>query len=411
MLIRNHHLAICATAILAACHSDGDSRAWLEHVETVRSPAATGSLYPELGQGADGFVALSWLQPASDGHELRFSTWHGRGWTESRVVASGPDFFVNWADFPSVVPGPGNLRLAHWLQSHPGDALGYDVRIVASTDSGHSWSQPIAPHEDDTPTEHGFVSLLRDRDAWLAIWLDGRDAATATHDAAAASAHDTGEMGLRSARIDDAGALLDESQLLDARVCDCCQTGAALTPEGPIVVYRDRTATEIRDIAIVRRGERGWSAPQRVHDDGWQTAACPVNGPAVAALGKFVAVAWFTAPDQPRVRLAFSSDSGRTFAAPIDVASGRVTGRVDVALLADGRAAVSWLDESPPRARILVNVFDTDGADGDEVVVAETSVQRAAGFPRMVRIGDKLLFAWTEPGKPPAIRTAVARLR
>ena len=411
MPIRSRHLAICATAILAACHSDSDSRAWLERVATVASPAASGSRYPQLEQGPDGFVAMSWLQPGSEGHELRFSTWHGRGWTESRAVATGPDFFVNWADVPSVVPGPGNLRLAHWLQSHPGNAYSYDVRIVASTDAGQSWSEPIVPHEDGTATEHGFVSLLRDRDAWLAIWLDGRETGSATHDEADAAAHGIGNMGLRYARIDDAGTLLDESQLLDARVCDCCQTDAALTTAGPIVVYRDRSETEIRDIAIVRLGERGWSAPQRVHDDEWQTAACPVNGPAVAAQGNLVAVAWFTAPDQPRVRLAFSSDSGQTFAAPIEVASGRVTGRVDVALLNDGRAAVSWLDESSAHARILVNVFDQHGAAGDAVVLAETSVQRAAGFPRMARIGDKLLFAWTEPGEPAAIRTAVARLR
>jgi hypothetical protein len=417
--IRLRHLALCATAILNACQSDTDSQAWLERIETVASPAATGSRYPQLGQGADGFVVMSWLQPASGGHELRFSTWHGRGWTESRTVATGPDFFVNWADFPSVVPGPGNLRVAHWLQSHPANAHSYDVRIVASTDSGRSWSEPIVPHEDGTATEHGFVSLLRDGDAWLAIWLDGRETAAATHDEAAgsarneaaASADDADEMSLRYARIDDDGTLVGPSQALDARVCDCCRTGAAMTARGPIVVYRDRTETEVRDIAIVGFENGSWSAPRLVHADRWQIAGCPVNGPAVAALGNFVAVAWFTAPDQPRVRLAFSSDSGRTFAAPIEVARGRVTGRVDVALLDDGRAAVSWLDEASTHARILVQAFDQHGEIGDAVVVAETSVQRAAGFPRMARIGDRLLFAWTEPGEPAAIRTAVARLR
>jgi hypothetical protein len=45
-----------------------------------------------------------------------------------------------------------------------------------------------------------------------------------------------------------------------------------------------------------------------VHSDNWKIDACPVNGPAIAATGRRVAVAWFTAAnDTARVKLAFSS--------------------------------------------------------------------------------------------------------
>ena len=354
---------------------------------------------------------MSWLQPGSDGHELRFSTWHGRGWTESRAVATGPDFFVNWADFPSVVPGPGNLRLAHWLQSHPGNAYSYDVRIVASTDAGRAWSEPIVPHEDGTATEHGFVSLLRDRDAWLAIWLDGRETGSATRDAADAAAHGLGIWACATR------ASTTREPCSVSRSCSTREsaTAARLAPHSRRRVRSSSIAT------APRRRSATFRSCISANTTGLSRNACTTTGgrpqrarsrAAVAARDRLVAVAWFTAPDQPRVRLAFSSDSGQTFAAPIEVASGRVTGRVDVALLEDGRAAVSWLDElSSAHARILVNVFDRHGAAGVAVVVAETSVQRAAGFPRMARVGDRLLFAWTEPGEPAAIRTAVARLR
>ena len=39
------------------------------------------------------------------------------------------------------------------------------------------------------------------------------------------------------------------------------------------------------------------TATTAVYNDGWKIAACPVNGPAVAANGKRVALAWFTAPN------------------------------------------------------------------------------------------------------------------
>src|SRR5687768_4809384 len=98
-------------------------------------------------------------------------------------------------------------------------------------------------------------------------------------------------MTLRYATIDANGNLADETQL-DERVCECCQTSAAVTSAGPIAVYRDRSATEVRDIYIVRQVNGSWTSPQPVYADNWQINGCPVNGPSVAADGSRVAVAW-----------------------------------------------------------------------------------------------------------------------
>ena len=57
--------------------------------------------------------------------------------------------------------------------------------------------------------------------------------------------------------------------LVDDRVCDCCQTAAALTSDGPVVVYRDRTEDEIRDIHISRLIDGAWTESRAVSDDGW----------------------------------------------------------------------------------------------------------------------------------------------
>ena len=391
---------------LAACEGS-PPQAWLGEVTPVAGPAAEGSRYPHLA-GGDGTTVLSWLQPAPQGgFALQHARWMDGRWSEPATVATGEDWFINWADFPSVVPLDGQHWAAHWLQQTPGSVYSYDVRIAVSRDGGASWSEPMSPHDDGTPTEHGFVTLFAADGGTRAVWLDGRHTGGG-HDHESGSA---GAMTLRAATIAADGARDGADRELDARVCDCCQTDAAPTDRGAVVVYRDRSPGEIRDIALVRLEDDRWSEPVTVHADGWKIAGCPVNGPAVDVQGGTVVVAWFTAAGGPRVRLAFSRDGGRSFEPPIEVASGDVPGRVDVELLDDGRAVVSWMQQAPAGAEIRVQPFTRDGAAGDAVRVAATSVHRSSGFPQMVRAGDGLLFAWTEAGDPPQLRTAFARLR
>jgi len=81
---------------------------------------------------------------------------------------------------------------------------------------------------------------------------------------------------------------------------------------GDLLVYRDRTANEIRDIYATRFDGKTWSKPARVHADDWTMPACPVNGPSVAAREKDVVVAWYTAAgDMPTVKLARSAMEGQ----------------------------------------------------------------------------------------------------
>ncbi len=393
---------------LAACdRSPPLPEAWLGSVTVVAAPAAPGSRYPHLATDTNGGAVLSWLRPTADGgFALQHARWQDDAWSAPRTIVTGTDWFINWADFPSVVPVTEHVWAAHWLQQKPGNVYSYDVRMAVSTDAGVTWSEPMSPHDDGTPTEHGFVSLYGFDGRTGAAWLDGRH--TSGEHEHGGSGH--GAMTLRGATIASDGQRIGPDHEIDARVCDCCQTDAAITSEGPVVVYRDRSEREVRDIALVRRVPSGWSEPVRVHPDGWIIDACPVNGPAVAAHGNSVVVAWFTAPDVPRVRLAFSSDAGRTFSPPVEVASGKVAGRVDVVLLDDGRAVVSWLQDGAGGAEILAQPFTRDGDAAPAVVVARTSVARSSGFPQMIRAGGGLLFAWTESGDTPRVRSAFAPL-
>lgn len=376
-----------------------------ENAREVPSPAGERSGEPNLTTLSDGRVLLSWIEAQGDtAYAFRFAIWQDSAWSAPGTIAAGRPFFVNWADFPSVIELDDGALAAHWLERSGGERYAYGVRIVRSSDGGVTWSEPVTPHDDGTPTEHGFVSLLPMGGDAGAVWLDGREYFGAAEGA--------GVMTLRFARIGADGTVRDGA-LLDARTCDCCQTDAARTAGGHVLVFRDRTADEIRDISILRFDGERWSEPVTVHTDGWEIDACPVNGPAVAAEGDRVAVAWFSAAgDIPVVKLAFSNDGGATFGAPTRIDDGAPVGRVDLLDLDERGVLVSWLERVPGGdAAVRVRIVSADGAASNPVTVSSASAERASGFPRIARAGDAVLFAWTDATPPARVRTAVASLR
>lgn len=382
----------------------------LTAVEELSSPAAPGSAQPNLAAAGER-VYLSWLEPQGEEHALRFSVLEDGSWSAPLTVARGANFFVNWADFPSLVALLDGTLAAHWLVRNGPRSYDYDVHIALSSDGGRSWSPAVVPHRDGTHSEHGFVSLFHAPEGELgAVWLDGRE--TVTAEAEGHEGHGSGgSMRLQYTTVRADGALGPEV-LLDDRTCECCQTAAAVTAQGPVVVYRDRSPEEIRDIYVVRRTGGSWSQPKPVHRDGWEINGCPVNGPAIAAAGDRVAVAWFTAAQEwPRVQVAFSEDAGASFGSPLRVDDGDPVGRASVVWLDDGSVLVSWLERSGEDAAVRVRRVQRGGESGPPVTVAASSAARASGFPRMLRVGDEVIFAWTDPGPTGGVRISAARLR
>jgi hypothetical protein len=378
-------------------------------ISASESPTNGDSREPELNATHDGRIILTWVEKIGDKrYALRTATRDSKGWGEGRTVSEGENWFVNWADFPSVIALQDGSLAAHWLVKSGAGTYAYNVNISRSKDGGKTWSKAIVPHRDNTQTEHGFVSLIPLPDGRLgAVWLDGRNMKNMKEGDEHAPASES--MTLRYAAIDADGKLSDEAQL-DERVCECCQTSAALTDEGPIAVYRDRSQSEVRDIYFVRQNG-GWGSPQPVHADNWEINGCPVNGPSVNAEGRRVVVGWFTsAGDTPRVKVAFSQDAGTTFGNPIQVDDGETVGRVDALLLPDGSALVCWLSGNVEGGAIKVRRVQADGTLGPAAVIAKTDISRSSGFPRMARLGDEVHFAWTEFGKPSRVRTAVANI-
>lgn len=354
-------------------------------------------------------VLLSWLEPLSPGvkpqdgnYALRFSRLVNGRWSEPVTIAAGTDFFANWADFPSVTAGSNGRLIAHWAAKSGVGTYAYDVRLARSVDGGRNW-RPMGPaHDDRTPTEHGFVSAVPEGDRIRLFWLDGRSTAAPSGDMGAHTGG--GAMSLRTALVGDR---VEKSALLDSRVCDCCQTAAAMTSVGPVAAYRDRSGREIRDVAVIRRDRGRWTPPAPVAEDGWEIAGCPVNGPAIAAEDRRVAVAWYTqGANRPRVQVAFSQDAGISFGNPVVLDANGPLGRVDLVLDGNGDALVLWVASEGKGAAIRLARVTPSGRPGPALTISATSASRSSGFPRIERTGGTLVLAWVEPNEPFRLRAA-----
>ncbi len=347
---------------------------------------------PDLAAAPDGSLLLSWIEGDTDTQHLRFARWRDGRWSAPRsIVVDGG--IGNVADMPHVRQTADGALWATWLR-RIGEGHARDLVLARSVDDGRTWSAPQRVNLDGTATEHGFASLWPEgRDAIGIAWLDGRE--TGEH---AMHGMQAGATMLRTAVFDARLSRRDE-KAIDIVTCDCCQTDVAAVDGAPLLVYRDRLPGEVRDIALLRRDAAGWSAPRQLHADGWAIEACPVNGPAIAARGRDVAVAWYTMQSaRPMVRYAASRDGGMRFDAPVELAAGeQVLGRVDVARDAKG-TWVLWLEEDA-RGQALQLARVADGAahpDATRTLARLVGRGRGTGWPRLVSAGDGLHAVWTD---------------
>lgn len=417
MLLSSLLLAACGGEDAGETHAGEGDPGQLQVLDWPLPGAEPGTSAPDLAVAADGRVLLSWLdsQPGRR-HLFRFSAWNPalERWQHAPAnIAIGSRMFVNWADTPHIMASLDGAIWAHWLQKS-GTANDYGIALVRSRD-GANWSAPLVPHAGGTGTEHGFASMWPHGTDLLGIaWLDGRSTG-GDHDAH--DGHETGadEAGtdqtrahgsstLRAALVDPALRVVQEA-VIDTRVCECCQTTVALTSRGPLLFYRGRSPDEVRDVLVSRLEGNVWTAPRRIHADGWVMSACPVNGPSAQGHGHNVVAAWYTeAGGEPQVRLVHSADAGDSFGEPLVLDSGaEVHGRVAVAL--DGhQAGALWLREDGDGQSLWYARFAPDlSHEIERIRLAGLAGRgRGTGFPRLVFHQGVAHAVWTDviDGRP-----------
>lgn len=378
--------------MVAACSTKKESDTSNSSVTIDESPAGVNSATPYLFTDKNNNTYLSWTEKTDSLNLFKYAKLESGTWSAANLVASGNTWFVNWADYPMMVTdGEGNF-IAHLLNKSGVSTYAYDIKMVGSHDGGQHWNNSFVLHDDGKEAEHGFVSLLPYQENIFVAWLDGRN--TVMEGMENMEGHH-GAMSLRGAIIDYSGNKINEWEL-DNKTCDCCQTSAVITDNGPIVVYRDRSDDEIRDMAIVRWVNGEWTQPKTIYADNWKIAGCPVNGPRADAVGNTLAIAWFgMVEDQAQVKVLFSTDGGETFEEPIRIDEGKPIGRVDIVMVDANYAMVSWMEGTEIK---LIKV-NRDGSKENPVYIATSSESRSSGFPQMTRSGDELILAWTDDGE------------
>jgi hypothetical protein len=388
MAMKNNFYFLVLCVIAIGCSQKKDV---INQIQPIPSPSKSNSAEPFLFTDSDSTVYLSWIEKSEEKSILKLSSLDHNQWTEPMTIASGNSWFVNWADYPMIAAN-GQHLVAHYLDKSGESTYAYDVKLTSSSDKGKTWSVPLILHDDKRQAEHGFVTLLAYGDNFFVTWLDGRNTVMEGMEAMDHHEGHHGSMSLRAAIIDAKGKKINEWEL-DNKTCDCCQTTAAITSNGPVVIYRDRSDEEIRDMSIVRLINDQWTAPKAIHNDNWKIAGCPVNGPRTDAKGNNLVAAWFSAAtDTSHVNVIFSKDGGATFGNAIRVDEGGAIGRVDIVLLDDNSAMVSWMEGT----MMKVAKVHADGTIEPSITIATSSESRSSGFPQMTRSRNQLIFAWTD---------------
>ncbi len=350
-------------------------------VNPITNPAGPGSLQPNWSVAPDGAAVFSWIEPATGGaFSLKYAVRKGGAWGPATTIAANRHFFRHPAEMPEVLAVVGGHWFAHWVESPGGDSDAEYVFVSSSTD-GKNWTPPLQAHRDKSPVQHGLASMIANPDGGGSIfWLEalkGEDAPVA----------------LKRTIVDATGKEIRE-EVLQPDVCGCCPTAVTRTSKGLLVAFRAHTKDNIRDIAVTQLENGKWTAPKVVSADNWEIEACPTNAAAVKAQGDHVAVSWFTeADDMPRTLVAFSSDAGSSFTKPVLLSTGHSFGYTSLAMDDDGGAIVSWLEQSPDGAKVMVRRVTAAGVAGPVVEVAKGG-KMALGYPKLFHNGSETMIAW-----------------
>ena len=369
--------------ILFSCNSSGIK------IEEISFLYENNNAQPSLVSN-NGKLSLTWISSDEEMNaSLNFRQFKNKGWTSPIKLANGNDWFVNWADFPTHAIS-GDKVLSSYLKKSDSGTYNYDVFLSLHKLSGEKVKEDFILNTDGFKAEHGFVTITsNDSEGFLVTWLDGRNTVKKDEDG------NHKPMTIRFAEITNAGDIINETEL-DSSVCDCCQTSMTYTNKGPLVVYRDRSEEEVRDIYVTRNIDKVWEKPIPVHNDGWVIYGCPVNGPKVVSNSNNIAVSWFTVSDGiPKVNLSFSDSYGSSFGSPIKINDFNAIGRVDTAFLNKKEVIVSYMEGDDDGTYLRIKKVSTDGTASKPITISKIDGGRGTGVPQLEILDDEIFIVWT----------------
>jgi hypothetical protein len=344
------------------------------NITIVELPELTieGGKYPTIVQAGD-VLYVNYFITKNDITRLEQRRVINGEFTSPTLISASEDLMVNWADRPRFALGHDDSSLVTWLESN---GHGYGIKYMFSRESGAAYTEAKWLHQDQEGSEHGFVSLVPLKlGGFFAVWLQGGAFG-------ADNAYQTSLMGL----VINADGVLGDEFVLDDKVCDCCDTDAEIFDSGNVVVtFRDRSDGEERDIYYVRGNPidpDSFSGAKPISLDEWKPNGCPVNGPAIASLGRHTAALtycnkqWST----PRLQIAQSNGGGKKFGLVTILSAKDTIGRADIAYLPEGIPVAAWLHTIEDEVWWVARAVPRKGMAGPREKISKSSIARNSGF-------------------------------
>lgn len=263
--------------------------------------------------------------------------------------------------------------------------------LVSSAADGRSFAPP-APLRPEGSSERFPVLAADPAGRLLALWIDKAPAAAAKRDGRPYDG-----AALLAAWSEDGGARFGPPAVLGDNSCECCRIAVAWAGPGrPAVAWRSLFPDGVRDHALLVFAGPGDPGPRhRPAVDGWRIDACPHHGPALAAAGGTLHLAWYTEGERRQgLFYARSRDGGASFTEPMPVGDPQSQpGHAQIAAVGDTVWLV-WKSFDGQRSRVMAMRSADGGASwGGAVAVAETA--DASDHPLLVtdRRG-RVLLSW-----------------
>ena len=286
---------------------------------------------------------------------------------------------------PQVRIGPNGLVYAAWIDRRMVEGRRFpvsDIYLARSSDWGKSFSAATQVNsETETPTSQSFHNLAVGPAGTIYVaWLDSR-------------ASDARGTQIRVAASRDGGTRFDTSVVVAEGTCQCCRTTMAVEEDGGLIVgWRHIFGNQIRDMAFAHStdGGRTFSAPDRLHDDGWQINGCPHSGPSLAVdrRGRLRAI-WYTgATGKSGVYHAAYDSNAQSFGEAKRLTADVPVSQVSADSERNGRAWFAWEDHAAGGLKV---------ARSSSPGIMKTVMQIGEGrLPSIAVSGDSWALTWRD---------------
>lgn len=363
-----------------------------------------GGAAPMFATAADGKRALAWVSAPAAGTAGRLYVEVAGQVSELRDPLG--DLSIYGEVPPKIAFGSDGALNAAWVvvKALPGHRWPLQaLRFARSADGGRTWSEPVTVTDDSVFAAHDDHALLAGADGTLYLtWLDMR----------------SGKSHVYLSRSTDQGRTWEANRPIRVEeACPCCRTALASGPDGRLyVAWRGIFRGEVRDIVVARSDDEGrtWSAPVRVHEDGWVVHACPDAGPSLA-VGRDgrVHVAWWTGKEgRAGVQYAVAPAGAGSFSAPVPLGLAEFSrpAHVQIALTGQDVVFATWDDGTLKQPAVVARV-SRDGGRTFAPAMRLSSGGRSAGYPVVSARDSAFTVAWQEQDTVAATQAMAERAR